>query len=69
MSLKVTRPNRLTNEETLTSFEDWKNNVTFYLQQDKDFAELLKEETTWTKSSNTDVNRGRGSAEKRQVLD
>ena len=59
-SLKVTRPNRLTNDETLTSFEDWKNNLKFYLSQDKDFAELLKETATWTKSSDVDVNRGRG---------
>ena len=69
MSLKVTRPNRLTNDESLTSFEDWKNNITFYLTQDKEFAELLKETTTWTKSSDADTNRGRGSAANRQTLD
>ena len=67
-TLKVTRPNRLTNDETLTSFEDWKNNLTFYLNQDKEFAELQKE-TTWTKSSDADANRGRGDAASRQVLD
>ena len=68
-SLKVTRPNRLTNDETLTSFEDWKNMLTFYLNQDKDFAELLKETATWTKSSDADVNRGRGDGASKQVLD
>ena len=60
-TLKVTRPNRLTNDETLTSFEDWKNNLTFYLNQDKEFAELQKE-TMWTKSSDADANRGRSDA-------
>ena len=60
-SLKVTRPNRLTNDETLTSFEDWKNNITFYLGQDKDFAILLKETERWTKVSD-DVHRGRTDA-------
>ena len=69
MSLKVTRPDRLTNDETLTSFEDWKNNITFYLTQDKDFAVLLKETTTWTKSSDADTNRGRSTPENRAALD
>ena len=69
MSLKVTRPDRLTNDETLTSFEDWKNNITFYLTQDKDFAVLLKETTTWTKSSDADTNRGRSTPENRTALD
>ena len=68
-SLKVTRPNRLTNDETLTSFEDWKNNLKFYLSQDKDFAELLKETATWTKSSDADANRGRGDGASKQALD
>ena len=49
MSLKVMRPNRLTDDETLTSFEDWKNNITFYLNQDKEFSEFLKETTSWLK--------------------
>ena len=68
-SVKVTRPNRLTNDETLTSFEDWKNNLKFYLSQDKDFAELLKETATWTKSSDADANRGRGDGASKQALD
>ncbi len=68
-SLKVTRPNRLTNEETLTSFEDWKNNLVFYLSQDKDFSTLLKEETRWKKISDSDPNRGRDSAEQKLILD
>ena len=68
-SLKVTRPNRLTNDETLTSFEDWRNNTVFYLTQDKDFANLLKETTKWTKSSDADPNRGLASSSERQILD
>ena len=68
-ALKVTRPNRLTNDETLTSFEDWRNNVIFYLTQDKDFAGLLKETTKWTKVSDGDPNRGLASDAARQILD
>ena len=41
-SIKVTRPNRLSEEETLTTFEDWKNNLIFYLNQGKDFQLFLK---------------------------
>ena len=59
----------MTNDETLTSFEDWRNNVIFYLTQDKDFAGLLKETTKWTKVSDGDPNRGLASDAARQILD
>ncbi len=68
-SLKITRPNRLSNEETLTSFEDWKNNLIFYLSQDKDFMVLLKEETKWKKIADADPHRGRTSAGEKLILD
>ena len=68
MSLKVTRPNRLTDDETLTSFEDWKNNLTFYLNQDKEFSEFLKETTLWKKSSELVTNRGLADVDKYQAL-
>ena len=55
-SLKITRPNRLSEDETLTSFEDWRNNLSFYLAQDKEFNAFLKETATWRKvSENTEL--------------
>ena len=67
-SIKVTRPNRLTEEGTLTSFEDWKNNLNFYLSQDKDLKRFLKPETTWSKTSADTSNRGLESEELHQHL-
>ena len=56
-SIKVTRPNRLTEDETLTSFEDWRNILNYYLSQDKDFRDFLKPETAWHKPSSTAEHR------------
>ena len=49
--IKVTKPNRLQEEETLTSFEDWKNNLKFYLSQNEIFKHFLNSETVWEKTS------------------
>ena len=38
-------------DESLTSFEDWRNNLMFYLNQDKDFKVFLKSDTVWKKDS------------------
>ena len=57
-SVKAQRPTRLSEDETLTSFEDWKNNLIFYLNQEKSFELFLKADATWTKSSDRDQNRG-----------
>ena len=67
-SIKVMRPNPLTEGETLTSFEDWKNNLNFYLSQDKDLKRFLKPETTWSKTSADTSNRGLESEELHQHL-
>ena len=40
-SLKATQPDRLTENETLTSVEDWCNQLEFFLSQDKNLAEFL----------------------------
>ena len=56
--VKAQRPVRLSEEETLTSFEDWKNNLLFYLNQEKSFAPFLIQDAGWKKSSDADVNRG-----------
>ena len=57
-SVKALRPGRLSEDETLTSFEDWKNNLIFYLNQDKTFAPFLKANAKWKKSSDSESNRG-----------
>ena len=57
-SVKAQRPVRLSEEENLTSFEDWKNNLIFYINQEKSFASFLKPDARWTKASDADINRG-----------
>ena len=61
--VKAQRPQRLSEDESLTSFEDWKNNLVFYLNQEKTFAALLKSDATWTKTSDDDASRGRVDAD------
>ena len=61
--VKAHRPSRLTEEETLTSFEDWKNIIIFYLNQDNNFKKFLKSDATWQKSSANAEHRGLDSAE------
>ena len=39
--LKLTRPDCLTENETLTSFEDWYNLLEVFLSQDKQLPEFL----------------------------
>ena len=45
-------------EETLTSFENWRQNLQYTLSLDPGFAEFLKEGATWSKKKKTDPNRG-----------
>ena len=61
--VKAQRPVRLSEEETLTSFDDWKNNLIFYLNQEKTFASFLKQDTRWKKASDADENRGVAAAD------
>ena len=49
---------RLTKNETLTSFEDWRHNITYSLKQDQDFAPFIRPNATWKKKSKTDLTRG-----------
>ena len=49
---------RLKEDETLTSFEDWKNNILYSLKQDKDFAPFTKKGVTWTKTKTNPNTRG-----------
>ena len=50
-AVKAIRPNRLTENETLSTFEDWLINLEFYLQQEKEFAVFLKADKEWRKKS------------------
>ena len=68
-SIKVSRPTRLAEDESLTTFEDWKNNLIFYLSQDADFQLFLKSDTAWTVKSSTTEHRGLDSAAKCQKLE
>ena len=68
-TIKVSRPTRLAEDESLTTFEDWKNNLIFYLSQDADFQLFLKSDTAWTVKSSTTEHRGLDSAAKCQKLE
>ena len=57
-SLKATRPNRLTENETLTSFEDWRNQIEFFLSQDRDLANFLNPDVTWVQTALKIQHRG-----------
>ena len=59
--IKAQRPNRLTEEETLTPFEDWRNSLIFYLNQDTNFSKFLKSGAVWEKSSGSAEHRGLAS--------
>ena len=68
-NVKAVRPNILSESESLTSFEDWKNHLLeFYLGQDKLFQDFLKAQTKWTKASSSTLHRSLSSAEKSKNL-
>ena len=48
----------LSKEETLNSYNNWKENLLYTLSLDKNFAPFLKDTSTWTKASTADPNRG-----------
>ena len=53
-TVKAQRPVGLSKDETLTSFDDWRNSLISYLNQEKTFADFLKADATWKKSSDDD---------------
>ena len=67
-SIKAVRPNRLSERETFTTFEDWRNNLEFFLQQDNRFKDFLKSSTTWRKVGAAVEHRGLDGAEKANSL-
>ena len=48
----------LTKNETITSFQNWKQNIEFQLGADPDFARFLVPNVTWTKKSPLNPTRG-----------
>ena len=48
----------LTKTETVTSFENWKQNLQYILSLDSNFAPFLVPTASWKKKSKNDVNRG-----------
>ena len=60
-SVKAHRPNRLDENETLTSFEDWRNNLLFYLGQETKFAPFLVPGISWGTAADAN-NRGLADA-------
>ena len=48
----------LTREENITSFEAWRQNLTYILSLDSNFAPFLIDDSRWTKKSAANLNRG-----------
>ena len=48
----------LTKEETITSFEAWRQNLLYILSLDPNFAHFLLEDTTWQRKTSTNPTRG-----------
>ena len=67
-AVKTVRPNHLTENETLTSFEDWRNQLKFFLGQDSSFKPFLKPSQKWKKVSAAGTSRGLASADNLRSL-
>ena len=50
----------LTREETITSFESWRQNLKYGLSLDRNFAAFIQEGVEWEKKSRNNPNRGFG---------
>ena len=48
----------LSKDETLNSYNNWKENLIYTLSLDSNFSPFLKDDAKWTKASTTDPNRG-----------
>ena len=54
---RAPKPEKLREDETLSSFEAWKGNLEYYLALDENFAEFLDEDFKW-KPKSVDTYRG-----------
>ena len=48
----------LTKEETITSFESWRQNLKYVLSLDRNFAAFIEDGAEWEKKSRNDRHRG-----------
>ena len=62
-TVKVMRPNRLTENETLTPFEDRRITLEFHLQQDGDFIKFPEADASWKVVGENIIHRGLAEAE------
>ena len=58
MSFKCPKPWKLTTNETITSYETWKQNQLYNLVQDAKFAKFLDKDVTWEKQTSANPYRG-----------
>lgn len=55
---KAPKPWKLTEEETLSSYNAWKNNLLYYCKCDNDFNPFVQKDVKWTKVSPNNPTRG-----------
>ena len=48
----------LTKNESITTFENWRQNITYILSLDENFAPFLQDDCTWQKKAAANPNRG-----------
>ena len=67
-AVKVIRPRRLTEKETLSTFEDWRNNLEFYLIQETNFQTFIHGKV-WRKTVDAADFRGLETADQARYLE
>ena len=58
MAIRAPKQCTLTKNETITSFEAWRQNLQYTLSLDPNFASYLLEDSTWLKKTSTTTLRG-----------
>ena len=58
MAARAPKQWQLTCNETITSFENWKQNLEYTLSLDANFVKFLGKDTTWQKKSAQNPHRG-----------
>ena len=58
MAQRAPKQRQLTKDETITSFENWRQNLVYILSLDNNFTSFLESDSTWLKKSTANPNRG-----------
>jgi hypothetical protein len=58
MAAKAPKQWKLTTEETITSFQNWRQNLQYTLLLDSNFSPFLEDGVTWEKKTNANPKRG-----------